>query len=531
MNSPDTESDEKIIKSSENISVKTGVYKAFLTNRRVILADESGKRDPVSISVPLITRAEAGVNNRGEAILTLSAVSSGGDLRKMILSFPQDVGKSRYRERDEWVQALHSLRLRGDSGVAKTPVPSKETAKIREEPDDGFYTPVRARDIRKKARNISVKSMPFHIFLTDEYLVLADASGLRGSSSISLDQTEAAEAGVNESGEPTITLAVRSSGSDLRKMIFTFSEGAGDLRNSERDEWLEALNAAIPAKEAGDTYSAIQEVGEGPGAERPGGAKTHRAPPLAPAAFCRQCGTEILPEAHYCHVCGASTGDRSAPGVPSAPVQLPMDDLPAPTPYPRDPPKTTEPKTTGDEDTGDEEAVGRYPGGSPSLTPETQKSEMQKPARNLKPVVAVIAVVVILVVAAYALGFAGGLPQFPSLGTGGTGGGGGTSSVLTEPLNDYISAYNAKNIDTLYPLLSSDVQSKNSKPVVQETVSAFVGNGITFGSFTVLSEEIDGSTGVLEVNLVVINNGAEQTDSLSIPFVFEGGTWKLDTFL
>lgn len=526
MNSPDTETDEKTIKSSENISVKTGVYKAFLTNMRVILADESGKRDPVSISVPLITRAEAGVNNRGEPILTLSAVSSGGDLRKMILSFPQDVGKSRYRERDEWVQALHSLRLRGDSGVAKIHVPSKETAKIREEPDDGFYTPVRARDIRKKARNISVKSMPFHIFLTDEHLVLADASGLRGSSSISLDQTEAAEAGVNESGEPTITLAVRSSGGDLRKMIFTFSEGAGDLRNSERDEWLEALNAAIPAKEAGDTYSAIQEEGEGPGAERPGGAKTLPASPLAPAAFCRQCGTEILPRAHYCHGCGAHTSDRSAPGVPSAPVQPPMDDLPAPAPYPRDPPKTT-----GDEDTGDEEAVGRYPGGSPSLPPETQKSEMQKPARNLKPVAAVIAVVVILVVAAYALyalNLTGDLPELPSLGTGG----GGTSLVLEGPLNTYISVYNAKNIDALYPLLSSDVQSEYSKAEVEATVSAFVDNGITFGSFTVLSEDIDGSTGELEVNLVVIENWEEQPPShLIIPFVLEGGTWKLDTFL
>jgi len=515
MNSPDTETDEKTLKSSVNISVKTGVYKVFLTNMRLILVDKSGKRDPLSISVPVITRADAGVNNSGEPTLTLSAISSGGDIRKMIFTFSQDMGKSRYRERDEWVQALNSLIPRGDSEVPETTARSKKTAPVREEPDDNFYVPVRASDLRKKARNISVKSMPFHIFLTDESLVLADASGLRGSSSISLDRTEAAEAGVNESGEPTITLAVRSPPGDLRKMIFTFSEGAGDLQNSERDEWLEALNAAIPVKEVGDTDSAIQEKGEMPGAE------THPAPPLAPAASCRQCGTEILPEAHYCHVCGARTGDRSAPEDLPAPVQPPMDDLPAPAPYFPNPLKTT-----GDENTGEEEAVGGYPNGSPPVTPE-----MQKPARDLKPVAAVIAVVVILVVAAYALGFAGDLPPLPSLGTGQTGGG-ATTSVLEGPLNAYISAYNAKNIDALYPLLSSDVQSEFSEAEVQDAVSVSVGTaGITFGSFTVLSEVTDGSTGELEGNLVVITNGVEQTVPQVIPFVFEGGTWKLDVFL
>lgn len=104
---PELGSDESVILQAHNIKVKSVVFEAVLTNKRLILIDgKKGLIPPQEILILNIRTVDGGENAIRDPILTFSILSVGGTARQMILTFPRVASGERRRERDDWLKAL-----------------------------------------------------------------------------------------------------------------------------------------------------------------------------------------------------------------------------------------------------------------------------------------------------------------------------------------------------------------------------------------------------------------------------------------
>lgn len=104
---PELGSDESVILQAHNIKVKSVVFEAVLTNKRLLLIDgKKGLIPPQEILVMNIKTVDGGENAIRDPILTFSIASVGGAARQMILTFPRVASGERRRERDDWLKAL-----------------------------------------------------------------------------------------------------------------------------------------------------------------------------------------------------------------------------------------------------------------------------------------------------------------------------------------------------------------------------------------------------------------------------------------
>lgn len=104
---PELGSDESVILQAHNIKVKSVVFEAVLTNKRLVLIDgKKGLIPPQEILIINIRTVDGGENAIRDPILTFSILSVGGTARQMILTFPRVASGERRRERDDWLKAL-----------------------------------------------------------------------------------------------------------------------------------------------------------------------------------------------------------------------------------------------------------------------------------------------------------------------------------------------------------------------------------------------------------------------------------------
>jgi hypothetical protein len=104
---PELGSDESVILQAHNIKVKSVVFEAVLTNKRLVLIDgKKGLIPPQEIQIINIKTVDGGENAIRDPILTFSILSVGGTARQMILTFPRVASGERKRERDDWLKAL-----------------------------------------------------------------------------------------------------------------------------------------------------------------------------------------------------------------------------------------------------------------------------------------------------------------------------------------------------------------------------------------------------------------------------------------
>jgi hypothetical protein len=107
MGFPELGSDEPVILRAHNIKVKSVVFEAVLTNKRLILVDgKKGLIPPQEIFLETIRTVDGGENAIRDPILTFSIISHGGTARQMILTFPRSASGERRRERDDWLKEL-----------------------------------------------------------------------------------------------------------------------------------------------------------------------------------------------------------------------------------------------------------------------------------------------------------------------------------------------------------------------------------------------------------------------------------------
>ena len=107
MGFPELNSDESVILQAHNIKVKSVVFEAVLTNKRLFLVDgKKGLIPTQEILISSIKTIDGGENAIRDPILTFSIFTHGGSARQMILTFPREASGERRRERDDWLKAL-----------------------------------------------------------------------------------------------------------------------------------------------------------------------------------------------------------------------------------------------------------------------------------------------------------------------------------------------------------------------------------------------------------------------------------------
>jgi hypothetical protein len=118
----DVEGHEHYIDEITGVRVKSQQYRVHLTNSRLILLDENQLPPaPKYVDIDQIVSAEGGASPRNEPTLVIG-VGTEGTTRKMILSFPQQIGEVRSGERDRFLASLRSLlSLPEPSPPANTP--------------------------------------------------------------------------------------------------------------------------------------------------------------------------------------------------------------------------------------------------------------------------------------------------------------------------------------------------------------------------------------------------------------------------
>jgi hypothetical protein len=106
MGSPEFHSDETVFIRTPSIYIKSFPFEGILTNKRILLIDASGNQVQKEIHLSTVREIDTGENAIRDQTLTISIISKTGEMRKMILTFPQQTGGNRTRERDEWAKNL-----------------------------------------------------------------------------------------------------------------------------------------------------------------------------------------------------------------------------------------------------------------------------------------------------------------------------------------------------------------------------------------------------------------------------------------
>jgi ribosomal protein L40E len=104
---PELYSDESVVLQAQNVKVKSVVFEAVLTTRRLVLIDaKKSSIPPQEINLATLKDVECGENAIRDPTITISIITISGNTRQMVLTFSKTSGGERRRECDDWVRAL-----------------------------------------------------------------------------------------------------------------------------------------------------------------------------------------------------------------------------------------------------------------------------------------------------------------------------------------------------------------------------------------------------------------------------------------
>jgi hypothetical protein len=95
-----------------------------------------------------------------------------------------------------------------------------------------------------KSEDVYIRSAPFAAFLTTSRIILHSAGSKRKTNHIlSRGSVTGVHAATSEFGEPVLSLEIRYTAGEMRKIVMNFSgRRAGALRTGERDQWVRILS-------------------------------------------------------------------------------------------------------------------------------------------------------------------------------------------------------------------------------------------------------------------------------------------------
>ncbi len=125
MDDPELHSDETIIVTTPDVFVKSVPFEAILTNKRIILIDRRKSLiPPKDILLAAIRDVQSGENAIRDPNLAVSIITSSGETKQVVLTFPQKTGVVRKRERDEWAKAVREITASSAQRVIRTVMPN-----------------------------------------------------------------------------------------------------------------------------------------------------------------------------------------------------------------------------------------------------------------------------------------------------------------------------------------------------------------------------------------------------------------------
>lgn len=124
MDEPELYGDETILITTPDVFVKSVAFEAYLTNKRIILIDRRKNIIPQKdILLATIHDAQSGENAIHDPVLSVTLITSSGEKKQVVLSFPQKTGGVRNRERDEWAKTVRELTTSSVQRVVRTVIP------------------------------------------------------------------------------------------------------------------------------------------------------------------------------------------------------------------------------------------------------------------------------------------------------------------------------------------------------------------------------------------------------------------------
>jgi len=322
-----------------SIGVKSIEFRLFLTNKRIILAEDRTKMGaPVEVPLQVLKYVSAGRNISDEPTLSLSLSAPDGSQKKMVLVFIQDFSGSRDAECSYLQREIESLisvdksssQFAGKSYIPRSAEKGSSKVHVRASPSSAS-----SGKMSLSAPNVVVKSREYTLKLEDKVFLLVDENKPNKPNKIPLDAVRSVEGRTGESGEPDLIFMVEAQNGSMRRMALSFSGWYEGGRFAERDAWVSVIQDYIATGEFGDIIAAgFSGDGSFPSGS-PGGGSSMRSVPLqtisdsslsgfdakppVPSA-CPSCGGSIPPGGKFCSFCGrefSGGGSLSPPGCES----------------------------------------------------------------------------------------------------------------------------------------------------------------------------------------------------------------------
>lgn len=98
---------EHILRTGENIAIKSGRYRIVLTEMRIFLISDRGNK-PAEIDLNDIESVDPDQHATGDPSVTLGVISRTGEIRTIILVFSPRNNRQRVVERDQWIADIRA---------------------------------------------------------------------------------------------------------------------------------------------------------------------------------------------------------------------------------------------------------------------------------------------------------------------------------------------------------------------------------------------------------------------------------------
>ncbi|MGD0534022.1 MAG: zinc-ribbon domain-containing protein [Methanoregula sp.] len=129
MDDPELGSDERVLARAHMVRIKSVLFEAVLTNKRIILVDKIKSRIPTkNILLTTVKDAKPGENAIRDQVITFTILTNTGDTRQIILTFSREGGGNRKKERDEWIRLINDHLTSPVAQVIRKVIPNREPA-------------------------------------------------------------------------------------------------------------------------------------------------------------------------------------------------------------------------------------------------------------------------------------------------------------------------------------------------------------------------------------------------------------------
>ncbi len=129
MDDPELGSDERVLARAHMVRIKSVLFEAVLTSKRIILVDKIKSRIPTkNILLTTIKDVKPGENAIRDQVITFTILTNAGDTRQIVLTFSREGGGNRKKERDEWIRLINDHLTSPVAQVIRKVIPNREPA-------------------------------------------------------------------------------------------------------------------------------------------------------------------------------------------------------------------------------------------------------------------------------------------------------------------------------------------------------------------------------------------------------------------